>query len=70
MVVFDDKTVMALFSGKAKGEAKNGTKMNLDNFYASMLFRKIDGNWKLAYTHESADQEIIIPEVDSTKVEM
>jgi ketosteroid isomerase-like protein len=70
MVVFDDKTVMALFEGKAKGKSKDGVKMNLNNFHASMLFRKIDGKWKVAYTHESADQEIVMPETDSTEVQM
>jgi ketosteroid isomerase-like protein len=68
MVVFDNKTVIALFEGKAKGESKDGVKMNLNNFHASMLFRKVDGQWKVAYTHESADQEIIMPP-DSTIVE-
>lgn len=68
VVVFDDKTAMALFEGKAKGETKEGVKMNLNNFHASMLFRNIDGEWKVVYTHESADQEIILP-ADSTVVE-
>lgn len=68
MVVFDDKTVMALFEGKAKGENKEGVIMNLNNFNASMLFRKVDGEWKLVYTHESAEQEIMMP-ADSTIVE-
>ncbi len=61
IIVYDDKTAMALFEGSAKGESKTGAKMNLNNFNASMLFRKIDGQWKLVYTHESADQEIMMP---------
>ncbi|NBC57708.1 MAG: hypothetical protein GVY05_05415 [Bacteroidetes bacterium] len=69
IVVFDDKTVVALFEGKAKGESKDGVKMNLNNFNASMVFRNIDNQWKLVYTHESADQEIMMPETDSTMVE-
>ncbi len=63
--VFDTQTAMVLFEGKAKGESKEGVIMNLSNFNASMLFRKIDGNWKVVYTHQSADQEIIMP-ADST----
>ena len=63
--VFDEETAMVLFKGKAKGESKDGVIMNLNNFNASMLFRKIDGDWKVVYTHESADQEIVMP-ADST----
>ena len=70
IVVFDDKTAVALFEGKAKGESKDGVTMNLNNFNASMVFRNVDGNWKVAYTHESAVQEIMVPEVDSIDVEM
>ena len=70
VVVFDDKTAVALFEGKAKGESEKGVKMNLDNFNATMVFRKIDDQWKVAYTHESAEQEIMMPEADSTKTEM
>lgn len=70
IVVFDDKTAVVLFEGNAKGENKNGVKMNLNNFNASMVFRKVDGSWKVAYTHESADQEIIMPKVDSTEVDL
>ena len=70
VVVFDDKTAVALFEGKAKGISKDGITMNLNNFNASIVFRNIDGNWKVAYTHESAEQEIVMPEVDSTDIEM
>ncbi len=63
--VFDEETAMVLFKGKAKGESKDGVIMNLNYFNASMLFKKIDGDWKVVYTHESADQEIVMP-ADST----
>jgi hypothetical protein len=43
--------------------------MNLNNFNASMFFRKVDGQWKVAHTHESAEQEIMTPEVDSNMVD-
>lgn len=69
VVVFDEKTAVALFEGKAKGESKDGVTMNLNNFNASMVFRNFDGNWKVAYTHESAEQVMIMPEVDNTDVE-
>jgi len=62
VVVYDKKTAMALFSGKAKGESKDGVKMNLNNFNSSMLFRNVEGNWKIVFTHESAEQEIVMPE--------
>jgi ketosteroid isomerase-like protein len=65
VVVYDEKTAIALFSGKAKGESKDGVKMNLNNFNASMLFRNVEGNWKIVFTHESAEQEIIMPEDES-----
>ena len=41
------KTAVALFEGKAKGESKKGVKMDLDNFNATMIFKKktISGKW-------------------------
>ena len=41
--------------------------MNLDNFNATLIFKKKDDQWKMAYTHESAEQEIKMPESDSTQ---
>jgi ketosteroid isomerase-like protein len=70
IIVFDKNSAIALFEGYAKGESKEGVKMNLNNFTASMFFRKVDGEWKIAYTHESAEQEIVMPEADSTEVKM
>jgi ketosteroid isomerase-like protein len=66
--VLDAETVYAIFKGRATGQSKNGAKMNLNNFYASMLLRKVNDEWKIAFTHESAEQEIMMP-TDSTMVE-
>ena len=70
VVVFDDKTAIALFEEKAKGESKDGVTMNLNNFNASIVFRNVNVEWKVIYIHESAEQEILVPVVDSTGVEM
>jgi ketosteroid isomerase-like protein len=67
VVVFDDKTAVALFEGNAKGENKAGIKMNMNNFNASMVFRNIEGQWKVVYTHESADEEIVMT-IDSIEM--
>lgn len=61
------KTAVALFEGKAKGESKKGVKMDLDNFNATLIFKKKDDQWKMAYTHDSAEQEIKMPESYSTQ---
>ena len=66
--VLDAETAYAIFKGRATGESKEGAKMNLNNFYASMLLRKVNDEWKIAFTHESAEQEMIMPS-DSTMVE-
>ncbi|WP_317164164.1 nuclear transport factor 2 family protein [Psychroflexus aurantiacus] len=68
--VIDENTAYAVFKGSAKGEAKNGTKMGINDFYASMVSEKVDVQWKIAHTHESFKQEMMMPSTsDSTTVE-
>jgi len=51
--VFDAETAYAIFGGYAEGETKEGQKMRIDDFFASLLFRKVEGSWMVASTHES-----------------
>lgn len=41
--------------------------MKLNNFFASMLFRKFDDDWKLDAKHHSAEYSTIMPTADFTQ---
>lgn len=53
IAILDKETAYAIFGGLAEGVTTDGQEMKIEDFYASMLFRKIDGTWKVAGTHES-----------------
>ena len=46
--------VVVTWGGSAIAELKDGQKLNVDPFAATLLFTKIDGNWKVTYSHESS----------------
>jgi hypothetical protein len=39
--------------GKNKFELKSGEKMKIDSYVGTMLFEKINNEWKIVYAHES-----------------
>ena len=46
--------VIVTWGGSAIAELKDGQKLNVDPFTATLLFTKIEGNWKVIYSHESS----------------
>jgi hypothetical protein len=46
--------VLCAWKGKGTVTLKAGDKMTYDPDALTLVFRKIDGKWKIAYSHESA----------------
>jgi hypothetical protein len=46
--------VIVTWGGSAIAELKDGQKLNVDPFAATLLFTKTEGNWKVIYSHESS----------------
>lgn len=66
IMILDNQTAYAVFGGFAEGETQEGQEMKIEDFYASMLFRKVDGTWKVAGTHESGI--FVVMEQDTSEV--
>lgn len=49
----DNKTVIATWCGMGLANLKDGQKLNIDPYVATLVFKKMDGVWKVIYTHES-----------------
>jgi len=59
--------VIATYNGFALADLNDGTKLKLDPFTATLVFKKIDGIWKSVYTNEFMTIQPIA--VDSTESE-
>lgn len=46
--------VLLTWYGQNKFELKTGEKMKIESYIGTMLFKKIDDEWKIIYAHESA----------------
>lgn len=46
--------VLLTWYGKNKFELKSGEKMKIDSYVGTMLFEKINNEWKIVYAHESS----------------
>lgn len=56
--------VMCTWTGREEYELKIGEHMKVDPYVGSLLFSKIDNEWKIVYTHESSAPAM---KVDSAK---
>ncbi|HTY38207.1 MAG TPA: DUF3804 family protein [Bacteroidota bacterium] len=52
--VYAKDLALCTWIGKGEVVLKSGDKMTYDPDALTLLFRKIDGKWKIAYSHESA----------------
>ena len=52
--VLDGITVLLCWSGNIDAFFKNGDSMKMQNYSVTFLFRKINGEWKVIHSHESA----------------
>jgi hypothetical protein len=52
--VFSMESGMCTWIGKGEVALKSGDKLTYDPDALTMLFRNIDGKWKIVYSHESA----------------
>ena len=51
--------VLYTWIGKAEIELKTGEKMNFDSYVGTMLFSKLNNEWKITYAHESASPPVM-----------
>ena len=51
--------VLYTWIGKAEIELKTGEKMNFDSYVGTMLFSKLDNDWRITYAHESASTPVM-----------
>ena len=58
--------VIATYNGNALADLNDGTKLRLDPFTATLVFKNIDGTWKSVYTNEFMTIEPIA--TDSTDI--
>ena len=60
--------VIATYKGSALADLKDGDKLKLDPFVATLVFKKIDGIWKSVYTNEFMTiQPVIHDSIDINK---
>jgi ketosteroid isomerase-like protein len=52
--VLTQDIVICAWRGKGEVTLKAGTKMSYDPDALTLVFRNIDGKWKIVYSHESA----------------
>lgn len=52
--------VICTWTGSNEFELKTGEKMKIDPYVGTMIFRKIDNEWKIIYAHETTAAPIII----------
>lgn len=50
----DKETVIVTWGGSAIAELKDGQKLKIDPFTATLIFKKIEGAWRVLYSHESS----------------
>ena len=59
--------VIVTWGGSALAKLKDGQQMKVDPFAASLVFNKVDGDWRVIYNHESG---VFAPIAnDTTKIE-
>jgi hypothetical protein len=51
--IIDNETVIVTWCGTGLANLKDGQKLNVDPYVATLVFKKMDGVWKVIYTHES-----------------
>lgn len=61
----DPETVIVIYEGGAKLELKDSSKMEINPFKASLLFKKIKNEWKAIFSTEHAKYNSI--KIDSTQ---
>lgn len=52
--------VICTWTGSNEFELKSGEKMKIDPYVGTMIFKKMDNEWKIIYAHETTAQPIII----------
>ena len=52
--VLDTNLVISGWTGNIIAQFKNGDTRKMDNYSITMVFKKIDGRWKVIHSHESA----------------
>ncbi|WP_224485559.1 nuclear transport factor 2 family protein [Robertkochia aurantiaca] len=68
--ILDSETAYAVFGGMADAQTTEGQEMKIEDFFASMLFRKVDGSWKVAGTHESGTFVMMEEEMEADSLMM
>ncbi|WP_321279150.1 nuclear transport factor 2 family protein [Marinifilum fragile] len=53
--VLDAETVLVTLGGKAQVNLKNDDQIKVEPFSITLLFKKMNGAWKITYTHESGN---------------
>lgn len=51
--------VLYTWFGKSEVELKSGEKMKFESYVGTMLFSKINNEWKIVYAHESASPPVV-----------
>ena len=52
--VLDTNLVISGWTGNIIAQFKNGDTMKMDNYSITMVFKRIDGRWKVIHSNESA----------------
>ncbi len=52
--VIDTNLVISGWTGNIKAQFRNGDTMKMNNYSITSVFKKIDSNWKVIHSHESA----------------
>lgn len=62
--VLSDKEALYTWFGNNRMVFKTGEAIQIERYAGSMLFRMIDGEWKIVYAHESASEPLSTPPAD------
>lgn len=57
-IIIDRENALCSFQGKAENSLKAGGKLFEDPFAVTLLYKKIDNQWKIVYGHESSTIKI------------
>ncbi len=60
MNVIDESLAIAGWTGNISAQFKNGDSMIMNNYSITNVLKKIDGEWKIIHSHESALPPVII----------
>ena len=52
--------VICTWTGSNEFELKTGEKMKIDPYVGSLVFKKMDGEWKIVYAHETTAAPILV----------